>query len=137
MKLSPGPFLNVARSHMSCGILRWKNPETNCSEKVVVVATGGGHKGYFLESVELLYLNADDSAMGEWIMGPEFPKPNFDTTMIEFKNSVILIAGDDDSKLFQLSSPNGPWIEMRQKLKKRRTDHVSFLIPDELLNCHY
>ena len=65
--------------------------------------------------------------------------------MIEYKNSVILIGGhgDDDVEdlldgyhLYQLSSPNGTWTEMKQTLKNERDNHVSFLVPDEIVNCN-
>jgi hypothetical protein len=38
--------------------------------------------------------------------------------------------------LHQLSSPNGNWIEMKQKLKERRYWHVALMIPDDIVNCH-
>ena len=140
-KWTAGPFLNKERTHFSCGILRWKNPETNSSEKIIVAA-GGFYDNSHLESVELLYLNSDDSVRGEWVKGPELPKPVTGSTMIEYNNSVILIGGgsfadDDFRQMYQLSSPNGPWIKTRQTLKKERAAHVSFLVPDELVNCHY
>ena len=64
-------------------------------------------------------------------------------TMIAYNNSVILVGVDgpsegvDANHLFQLTSPSGPWVEMRQTLKHERSRHVSFLVPDKIVNCHY
>ena len=65
-----------------------------------------------------------------------------------FRNSVILIGGGgepisnttlpasfDGDQLFQLKSTQGPWVEMPQKLKEKRSQHTSFLIPDSLVKC--
>ena len=59
--------------------------------------------------------------------------------MVEYQDGVILIGGSgeaDGRHMYQLSSPNGTWAKMKQTLKERRNYHVSFLIPDELVNCH-
>jgi len=56
-------------------------------------------------------------------------------TMVSFKGSVILIGGNGQNYLFQLSSLKDGWKKMPQALAKRRSEHVSFLIPDELANC--
>jgi len=64
-------------------------------------------------------------------------------TMIEYNNSVILVGVDgpsegvDSNHLYQLSSPTGQWVEMKQTLKQERSRHVSFLVPDNIVNCHY
>ena len=136
-----GPILNIGRNAMSCGILKWENPEMNQMEKVVVVAGGLTHHYYkdkqFMSSVELLYLNDDNSVKGDWMMGPELPNSTYGSNMIEYNNSVIMFGGEHTKrKLYKLSSPKGPWIEMKQKLKEERSHHVSFLVPDELVNCH-
>ena len=62
--------------------------------------------------------------------------------------SVVLIGGGgedltdttlpisfDGDQLFQLKSPEGPWVELQQKLKEKRSQHTSFLVPDELVKC--
>ncbi len=60
--------------------------------------------------------------------------------MIEYNNSVVIIGGgsgeDGRSHLFQLSSPYGPWIKKNQTLKFEKSRPLSFLVPDELVNCH-
>jgi hypothetical protein len=133
-----GPTLNTARAGSSCGVLNWNNPETNQMEKVVVVAGG-----YFSNSVELLFLDGNKNS-GSWVSGPSLPKSAWLSTMIEFQNSVILVGGKeggsgdgvDGQHLYQLTSPNGTWVEMEQTLKKTMSAHVSFLVPDELVSCH-
>jgi len=139
-KWTPGPFLRNSRSHFSCGILRWKNPETNQLEKVVVVA--GGENGTFgrTSSVELLNLSDGDTIKGEWEIGPEMPKELQGTTLTEYNNSLILVGGFDgennQDSLYQLSSPNGPWVLMKQTLKIKKASHASFLVPDDIVDCH-
>ena len=59
--------------------------------------------------------------------------------MVEYQNSVILVGGEGGVKgqeMYQLSSPDGPWVEMQQTLKEGRTKHVAFLIPDQIVDCH-
>ena len=154
-KWTPGPSLNIPRSALSCSILQWRNAETNGLEKVVVAAGGWNSEGNGSPSVELLNLDHDGSIKGDWVLGPELPKGAPGSTMIEYNNSVILIGGGlfttveqkinnklndfgylDGLHLYQLFSPNGTWIQMKQTLKTRRKSHVAFLVPDELVNCH-
>ena len=105
----------------------------------MVVVAGGDyteHEFNFLSSVELLSLNDFEPS---WVMGPSLPKAVGFGTMVEFQNSVIIVSGNgegDERSMYQLSSPTGPWVEMKQKLKEARGDNVSFLVPDELVNCH-
>ena len=136
---TPGPSLLRPRALLSCGILRWKNPKSNEVERIVVAA-GGFDNPRVLSSVELLYLDRNESSSkSEWQKGPELPKAVKESTMIEYDNSVILIGGKgevDGFHLYQLFSPNGSWLEMKQTLKTNRSLHVAFLVPDELVNCH-
>jgi len=73
---------------------------------------------------------------GEWVMGPPMPVSAPYSTMVEYNNTVILIGGVEGRHLYQLSSPNGHWTEMIQTLKYNTTKHVSFLVPDKILNCN-
>ncbi len=127
-----GPSLNIARTGLSCGILNWKNPDTNQIEKVIVAAGGSQ-----ISTVELLLV--DESEANGWVMGPSLPIVAYLSTMVEYTNSVILIGGEegvDGRTLYQLTSPKGNWVEMKQSLTLPRSRHVSFLVPDELVNCH-
>jgi hypothetical protein len=72
-KWTPGPVLTNSRSALSCGILKRKNPDSNQMQKIVVAA--GGTNCNCRPSVELLYLNSDDSPHGGWEKGPELPTP--------------------------------------------------------------
>jgi len=69
-------------------------------------------------------------------MGPSLPKAISGSTMNEFQNGVILIKGNGQVDLYQLTSPTESWTKMKQTLKEARGYHVSFLVPDELVNCH-
>jgi hypothetical protein len=134
-KWTPGPSLYTTISSMSCAILRWKNTESNHLEKIVVTQSG--------TYVSLLNLNEDKSNNEQqWVIGPELSFKNYlnAAEMIEYNNSVILVGGEYDGEkindLYQLSSPDGPWVKMRQTLKRERSNLVSFLVPDELVNCY-
>ena len=97
-------------------------------------------KQFFLSSVELLHLNNEQEwDKLSWIMGPSLPKAAGFATVVEFQNSIILVGGKgevDKRHLYQLTSPNGTWIEMKQTLKEERWYHASFLVPDEFVNCY-
>ena len=69
-------------------------------------------------------------------MGPSLPTVIRSSTMNEFQNGVILIGGDKQVDLYQLTSPTESWTKLKQTLKEARGRHVSFLVPDELVNCH-
>jgi hypothetical protein len=81
-------------------------------------------------------LNELEASGAGWVMGPSPPEGIRYSTMNEFQNGVILIGGENQVELYQLTSPNGTWTKMKQTLKEERFGHVSFLIPDELVNCH-
>jgi hypothetical protein len=133
-KWTSGPFLRKKAVFYYCGILKWKNPETNSSEKIIVVS--GPQVGDRKEFVDLLYLNVDGSVRGEWVEGPKLPQDVEINIIIEYNNSLVAI--DNGYQLYQLSSPNGPWIKMRHSLNKSTMyTLMSFLVPDEIVNCHY
>ena len=143
-----GPNLKTERRIHSCGVLNWQNPKTGLLDKVVVVAGGKDKNTTFdyISSVELLFMSNFEAQKSGWVMGPKLPKITYAGVMIEFQNSVILVGGvgkyagiednADGQHLYKLSSPDGPWIEMKQTLKERRDWFVAFLIPDELVTCH-
>ncbi len=84
----------------------------------------------------MLFLNEFEESGAGWVMGPGLPRTIIQSTMNEFQNGVILIGGENQVELYQLISPNGSWTKMKQTLKEARYGHVSFLVPDELVNCH-
>lgn len=136
-KWTTGPAIKTARNGLSCGLLTWNNAELNQTEKVVVIA-GGQNDGRYLDSVELLYLNEDGTHNQSWVNGPDLPLRVYGSRMVEYNNTVILVGGDnpDAQQLYQLFSPKGPWIKMKQFLKTTRWFHAAFLVPDEIVNCH-
>jgi hypothetical protein len=134
-----GPSLSTPRMGASCGLLKRKNPESGLIDNVVVATGGFNYDNGQLSSTELLFLNEDNSIKGNWVKGPELPRAAFEATMIEFNNSLIMIGGTgsvDGQHLYKLASTDDKWIEMDQTLKKIRSLHVAFLVPDELVNCH-
>jgi hypothetical protein len=133
-----GPPLQTPRAFHSSGILNWNNPETGELEKMIVVAGGVDNNGTFLSSVELLNLGQSDWSASGWRTGPELIFESYKSTMVEFQGSVIIVGNDNQSKglhLYQLSSPNEPWAMMKQTLKTEQFGLVSFLVPDEIVNC--
>ena len=129
----PGPRLLVERNRASCATVNWINPADGQLGQVVVVA--GGYRLGALSSVELLYINDIDSG---WQAGPEMNKTAHNAVLVEYKNSLVLVGGlgtVDGKHLYQLSSPEGPWIEMEQTLPGTNIDHIAFLIPDEITDC--
>ena len=78
-----------------------------------------------------------------WKTGPSLPDVAHIATMVEFEGGVVLVGGQggvgfgvDGRHLYQLTGPDNTWTKLEQTLKERRFGHVSFLIPDELTNCH-
>ena len=133
-----GPRLNFPRVFHSCGVFRWNNPNSNQTEHIIVAAGG-----YYIDSIastELLRLNDEGKIIGSgWTTGPVLPLSSYYSTIVEFNNTVILVGGDhgvDGRHMYQLSDPEGRWVEMKQILKQSRNRHLSFLVPDEIVNCH-
>ncbi len=134
-----GPMLAIPRLWYSCGVMNWKNDTTGIFEKVVVVSGGYDKQGSQLNSVELLFINDFEKYNSGWKVGPNIPIKVDGPAMVEFQNGVIMIGGrgeGDGRHLYQLSSPYGKWTEMKQTLKEPRSHFVSFLVPDNLVNCH-
>ncbi len=102
----------------------------------VVVAAGGENSAESDLTVELLFLNEFEASGAGWVMGPSLPKATSGSTMNAFENGVLLIGGENQVDLYQLTYLNGTWTKMKQTLKEARYGHVSFLVPDELVNCH-
>ena len=106
---------------------------------MVIVAGGINEFDSFPTTTELLFL--DDNFIypeGGWESGPELLRSSYAPIMVEFQGSVILVGGtrgEDGRHLYQLDSPQGQWKKLNQTLKERRSQHVSFLIPDELTDC--
>ncbi len=128
-----GPPLIYERYDHSCGVMNWFNSATGTTEKVVVVAGGTDKMGNALSSVQLLFM----SNYNNWADGPSLPKEISGSRMVEFQDGVILVGGEgNDNQLYQLSSPDGPWTEMLQVLKEKRIYPVTFLVPDEIVDCY-
>ena len=116
--------------------MNWKNQTSGGFEKVIVVT---GREGGAGQSVELLVLNNFEKYNAGWMQGPYLPLEGTGQVMVEFQNGVIVVGGQntgDGRRLLQLTSPFGSWTEMKQTLKEPRSHFVSFLVPDELVNCH-
>ena len=122
--------LKGPRHSHSCALLTQFNSVTGVKELVVVVA-GGENEDVTLSSTEVLKIGSSSG----WLEGPNLTVPTSMATMVEYKGSVILIGGNKKENLFQLSSIKDGWKMMPQALATPRSEHVSFLIPDEIANC--
>jgi N-acetylneuraminic acid mutarotase len=133
---SPGPNFALPRWGLSCAVINWKIP--GCERIQIVVAAGGiSYSSQYLPNVEFL---CTDKTESRWQSGPNLPKGIVYSALVEYKNTLILVGGQvpggESQHLYQLSSPDGSWVEMKQTLKVARTTHIAFLIPDELNACH-
>jgi hypothetical protein len=134
---SPGSNLTNPRWGLSCAVINWTIP--GCKSKQIVVAVGGySYSSQYSPNVEVLCTYKTGS---RWQSGPNLPKGIAYSALVEYKNTLILVGGQgpgvvETQHLYQLSSPNGSWVEMRQTLKVARSRHVAFLIPEELSACH-
>ena len=106
-------------------------------KQVIVVVDGGSSTAATLSSVELLFLKDYEENNDGWVMGPKLPKSQFGTTVNAFQNTIIWTGGvGGPHPLYQLISPHGPWTEMSKTLRQQRSFHVSFLVPDDIVNCN-
>ena len=99
--------------------------------------------GFFsgMSSVEFLSLE-DENA--EWVEGPSMPRELMEFTLLTSpeEDGVLAIGGISGStreaaifKMTCTGSLNCEWTELEQTLDIGRSDHVAFLIPDELTSC--
>ena len=131
-----GPDLPYHIDAHSCATVNWRNSTTGQVDKYVAVIGGFTLKGI---SNQIHLLNLNDVSSG-WTAGPEFTDGVVFAVLVEFGESLVLTGGYrselDDNHLYQLSSPEGPWIKMPQSMPRERRAHLAFLIPDELVECH-
>ena len=135
-----------ANFYNTCGVIHWTDPNNGISQNVVVVAGGINTNGNAISSVELLFLDEYKTSKQGWTLGPNLPQSIYSAKMTEFQDGLILVGGvgqfeTDNRHLYQLSTTHdgGPWFwtELKQTLKEGRNSAVSFLIPDEIVNCHW
>ena len=137
-----GPSINKPRSRHACGVMDWLNPDTNVTQKYVVVAGGDDGQRLVTNSVEILSFDdyLDNNEVG-WQTGPNLPRALSRGRMAEYNNSVFHLGGWEQGSwgngtyIYKLSNPGGPWVLMSQRLKVLRDTFVTFLIPDDLTYC--
>ena len=130
---SEGPQLNNKRSSHSCGRIKKDSQSQDLS---VIVA--GGSDGSSLSSVEIL-----DAGSNAWRNGPELPVGIDLAQLVEVQEGGVVLVGGSSTwdefldTLFQLphGGEDAEWIEMEQKLKIGRNQHVAFLVPDSITDC--
>ncbi len=99
---------------------------------------GGWDEPDFLSSVEIL-----DEGANQWRDGPMLPYGIDSANVVEDRNGgVVLVGGESASSqnldvLHQLphGGADAEWIELKQKLKMGRQEHVAFLVPSDLTDC--
>jgi len=122
-----GPSLKTARYDHSCGKILTQDGQ----EAIIAI---GGHGGE--SSVEVL-MPGDN----QWIEGPNLPRSIWAAQLVQdVSGGVVLIGGFDGrvflNTLYKLSSLDGSWELMIQKLKTAREEHTAFLIDDDLATCN-
>ena len=134
------PSLNVNRINAASTFIQNK----------VVVAGGyydDDNDTGFLDSIEILDL--DESNHGsQWIKSPSnLPIRVSSHTLVTFNNKIFLIGGSDDSKWldsyneldtiwegsFHKLSNKITWVEMGLRLQKKRYNHFSFVISNQII----
>jgi hypothetical protein len=125
-------------NHIFTG-MTWRPPNSNISERVIVVAGGYNYVDGNLASVELLYLNRKPGL--KWMTGPSLHTASWSASMVEYGSSVILVGGsgleEDSRHMFQLESPDATfWRELPQHLTDARYGHVAFMISKDIVNCY-
>ena len=115
------------------------NSNTGETERILVVAGGSKHQFTALSAVDLLYLDSYNAGTSTgWEFGPELPSRVLQAAMFEYEDGVILVGGSTGlagQSLYKLIPSTSDWEKLPQKLNFARRAHVSFLIPDELVNC--
>ena len=111
--------------------------ETSLTYERILVAAGGNR----VTSVELLNLDQyEASTSAGWVFGPSLPVDTCISTMTQVEDGVILVGGGWPGglqSLYKLTPGADNWQLLETSLKEPRSAHVSFLVPDELVNCHY
>ena len=70
-----------------------------------------------------------------WQPGPELPDLFYNAVLVQYKESVVLVGRYGGVNMYQLSSPDGTWIEMKQTFPIVLEFFIAFLIPEELIDC--
>ena len=123
------PSLNVNRMYTA---------STFIQNKVVVA---GGYNGDYLDSIEIL--DWDESNHGsQWIQSPsKLPFTVRGHTLVTFNDKLFMIGGSDGYKYldtifegsFDKLSNKIKWVEMGLRLQKKRYNHFSFVISNQLI----
>ena len=93
----------------------------------------GGYSDVYLTSVEQLSLDT----MDEWRPGPELPQIVEDASAAQYKDSLLLIGGEFESRDIFMLKPENPneWIRRDEKLTIARQHHASIMVDPEQFNC--
>jgi hypothetical protein len=142
---SRGPDLIVPRTYHSCAVFNWFNSTSGLQESYVVVAGGENKASGFtvgLDSTEFWKVGDPKG----FVLGQNLSVPVAAAGLVPVDDGLILVGGvrlyygpapaGDGYTLFQLSRPDGPWIELNQTLKEARYSSVGLRVPDDLFPCN-
>jgi hypothetical protein len=128
-----GPELKYSRFYHSCQQIRRNQDIPNLS----IIVVGGWDGSSELSSVEIL-----DEDSNEWRTGPELPIAIRLSQMVEDQNGGVVFIGGRSSNanldtLYQLphGGQDAVWTKMDQTLKGERSEHTTFLVPDNIFKC--
>ena len=115
------------------GCSRMVNP-TNGARSIVIA--GGIYNGEFSTTTDIL-----DLQTLQWKRGPPLPITLARAQMLEHYNGGVIVIGGESrgntyrDEIFYLPAESDSWIKLPQRLRRKRSHHVAFPIPDELALC--
>jgi hypothetical protein len=142
---SPGPDLIVPRTEHSCAVFSWFNSASGLQEQYVVVAGGENKASGFIAGLDSTEFWKVGDPQG-FVLGQNLSVPVAAGKLVPVDDGLILAGGvrlyygtapaGVGYTLFQLSRPDGPWIELNQTLKEARYSFVGLRVPDDLFPCN-
>ena len=141
----PRPDLTTERRLHACGLLT--------SEEGTYVVVAGGDNGTTLDSIEYLDLQQPTEwktgknckpllaiAHFDYFSGPKLPQAIEGLTIVEQRNQVVAMSGRSDSYqniMYRLGCVTSgcAWEELPKRLQVARRYHLSFVVPDNFVNC--
>ena len=135
-----GPPLLEAREYHACAIIPRTSYEDGSAD-VIVVAGGRDVDEVALTSTELL-------VNGQWMKGPDLPKPLSEPTLVSLGNAGVVLMGgtvglfgESSDSIYRLACGDAfddcEWMEMGVSLVADRYGHSVIDVDDTLPLCNF
>ena len=135
-----GPPLLEAREYHACAVIPRTSYEDGSAD-VIVVAGGRNVDEVALTSTELL-LN------GQWMKGPDLPKPLSEPTLVSLGNAGVVLMGgtvglfgESSDSIYRLACGDAfddcEWMEMGVSLMADRYGHSVIQVDETLPLCNF